>query len=56
MHIVTFLRVLLIVFLVLRAVPAFSWGSVYPEETHQYIIKTAYERLKADPAYLSTLV
>lgn len=42
-------------FFVLRAVPAFSWGSLYPGETHQYIIKTAYDRLKADPAYAPNL-
>lgn len=53
---ITFLcRAILVALLLLRAVPAFSWGSLYPGETHQYIIKTAYERLKSDPAYAANL-
>lgn len=48
-------RAILAALLLLRAAPAFSWGSLYPGETHQYIIKTAYERLKADPAYAPNL-
>lgn len=34
---------------------AFPWGSLYPGETHQYIVDTAYNRLKADPAYAANL-
>ena len=46
---------LIVVLFVMRAAPAFSWGSLYPGETHQYIIKTAYDRLKVDPAYAPNL-
>ena len=35
--------------------PAFPWGSLYPGETHQYIISTAYNCLKADPAFSANL-
>ena len=42
-----------LVFLVIVFIPAvaFPWGSLFPGETHQYIIDAAYTRLKADPAY-----
>ncbi|MEI8189926.1 MAG: hypothetical protein WCI75_09450, partial [candidate division NC10 bacterium] len=39
----------------LHPVPALPWGSLYPGETHQYIISTAYNRLKADPAFATHL-
>jgi hypothetical protein len=40
----------LVLLTLFQASPAFPWGSLYPGETHQYIINTAYNRLKADPA------
>jgi len=39
----------------LHPAPALPWGSLYPGETHQYIISTAYNRLKADPAFATHL-
>jgi hypothetical protein len=46
---------LLVALILLHASPSFPWGSLYPGETHQYIIKTAYDRLKADPAFAPNL-
>ncbi|MDD5287171.1 MAG: tetratricopeptide repeat protein [Desulfuromonadaceae bacterium] len=40
---------------VLLPTPAFPWGSLFPGETHQYIIDIAYNRLIADPAYAANL-
>jgi hypothetical protein len=32
-----------------------SWGSLYPGETHQFILDAAYTRLEADPAFAPSL-
>jgi hypothetical protein len=44
-----------IAMLVLLPTAALPWGSLYPAETHQYIIATAFDRLKADPAFAPAL-
>jgi hypothetical protein len=44
-----------IAILVLLPTAALPWGSLYPAETHQYIIATAFDRLKADPAFAPAL-
>jgi len=48
-------RLVAVVLLTLLPTAALPWGSLYPAETHQYIIATAFERLKADPAFMPTL-
>lgn len=42
-------------FLIFLPSIAFPWGSLVPGETHQYIINTAYNRLKEDPAFATNL-
>jgi len=42
-------------FFLLLPSSAFPWGSLYPGETHQYIIATAFKRLKSDPAFAPQL-
>ena len=47
---------MLFAFLLCRPSVAFPWGSVSPGAgTHQYIIATAYDRLKGDPAFETNL-
>ena len=41
--------------LVLFPAAASPWGSLYPAETHQYIIDTAFKRLQADSAFVPNL-
>jgi len=48
-------RLVAVAVLVLLPAAAFPWGSLYPAETHQYIIATAFDRLKADPAFATNL-
>jgi len=46
-------KIYCLVFLITVFLPAtvFPWGSLFPGETHQFVIDAAYTRLKADPAY-----
>ena len=48
-------RLVAVALLALLPTAALPWGSLYPAETHQYIIATAFDRLKADPAFAPTL-
>ena len=47
-------RLVAVALLALLPTAALPWGSLYPAETHQYIIATAFDRLKADPAFAPT--